>query len=83
MLYLQVVIQQGTSFIDTFRHSTDPVYKKIWKERIEPYVDGYPSVNIDHYPIINTLTYLLEYFFIDIHIYIYIYIYIYIICFSG
>ena len=30
---------QGSSYLDTFRYSNDPVLKKIWKEKIEPYVD--------------------------------------------
>ena len=34
----------GTAFVDNFRYATTPLYKKVWKERIEPYVEDYPKV---------------------------------------
>ena len=36
---------KGTAFIDDLRDSTNPVMIRIWKERVEPYLDEYPLVN--------------------------------------
>ena len=35
-------IAKGTAFVDFFRYSDDPVRKKIWKDKIEPFIDQMP-----------------------------------------
>ena len=42
---LQLVMLKGTAFIDYLRYSTNPVMIRIWKERVEPYLDEYPLVS--------------------------------------
>ena len=37
----KIAIYPGTIDEDAFQHSNNPVMKKAWKERIEPYVDFY------------------------------------------
>ena len=43
-LCYQLLIGKGTSQLDQFRHSTNPVYKKIWKDKLEPHIDELPLV---------------------------------------
>ena len=43
---LQLLLQKGTSYVDMFRYATEPYLVEIFKERIEPYLDTYPTVNI-------------------------------------
>ncbi|XP_059081679.1 glutamate receptor ionotropic, kainate glr-3-like isoform X2 [Tigriopus californicus] len=42
----KVAVQPGTSYVDTFRHSNNPMLKRIWTERIEPYIADYPQSKI-------------------------------------
>ena len=37
----RIAVYPGTLHEDFFRHSNDPVMKKAWTERIEPYMDFY------------------------------------------
>ena len=37
----KIAIYPGTIDEDAFQHSNNPVMKKAWKERIEPYMDFY------------------------------------------
>ena len=37
----KIAVYPGTLHEDFFRHSNDPVMKKAWTERIEPYMDFY------------------------------------------
>ena len=37
----KISVYPGTFQEDFFRHSNDPVIKKAWTERIEPYMDFY------------------------------------------
>ncbi len=43
-MLFQVVVQPGTSYVDTFRYGNNEVLQQIWTERIEPYIDTYPRV---------------------------------------
>ncbi len=38
------MVQYGTAFVDTFRYGNTPILQKAWKERVEPFLDGYPLV---------------------------------------
>ena len=38
----RVLVGQGSIHLDLFRYSNDSVQKKIWKEKIEPYVNALP-----------------------------------------
>jgi hypothetical protein len=38
----KVLVGKGSIHVDLFRYSNDPVQKKIWKEKIEPYVNELP-----------------------------------------
>lgn len=40
----KVVVQPGTSYVDTFRLSNNPMLKEIYSDRIEPYIEDYPQV---------------------------------------
>ena len=40
----KVIVQPGTSYVDTFRLSNNPMLKDIYTERIEPYIENYPQV---------------------------------------
>ena len=44
---LRVIVIQGTSHVDEFRLSKDPGRNKIWKQKIEPYFDDLPLVEIE------------------------------------
>ena len=41
---LQLLIGRGTSHLDQFRHSNNPVYKKIWRDKVEPFIHELPLV---------------------------------------
>ena len=38
----RVIVPQGTYLVDYFKYSKEPVRKRIWKEKIEPYVEQLP-----------------------------------------
>ena len=38
----KVIVGQGSIHLDQFRYSNDPIQKKIWKEKIEPYESALP-----------------------------------------
>ena len=40
----QLAIQPGSSYVDTFRFSSNPIVKEIYHTRIEPYIANYPTV---------------------------------------
>ena len=40
------MLRKGTSYVDTFRNADDPLLTEIWKQRIEPYLDSFPSVKL-------------------------------------
>ena len=44
--YLQIVLPKGYIAEDFFRYSADPTVQKVWKKRIEPYMEdeNYPTV---------------------------------------
>ena len=46
----QLLLPKGFIHEDFFRHSTDPIVQKLWKERIEPYMDqpNYPTVRTNY-----------------------------------
>ena len=44
IFFLQLLLQKGTSYVDMFRYATEPYLVEIFKERIEPYLDSYPTV---------------------------------------
>ena len=63
----KLVVPKGTSQLDMFRYSNDSPYKEIWKEKMEPYADGYPSADDlvskmkdDHFSVVYTDSYLIE-----------------------
>ena len=39
------MMHKGTSYVDMFRYSNDPSLSRIFKERIEPYLEKYPTVS--------------------------------------
>ena len=46
MNYFQIVLPKGYIAEDFFRYSADPTVQKVWRKRIEPYMDdeNYPTV---------------------------------------
>ena len=40
----RIALIKGTSFDDSFKMSTDPIWQKAYSERIEPYMDQYPAL---------------------------------------
>ena len=48
------MLQKGTSYVDMFRYATEPYLVEIFKERIEPYLDSYPTVIMYGYAKIHT-----------------------------
>ena len=37
----KIAVKPGTSFVDAFKHSTNPVWQAAWTNRIEPYLNDY------------------------------------------
>ena len=38
------VVSKGTVFVDFFRYSDDPVRRKIWQDKLEPFIDQMPML---------------------------------------
>ena len=38
----KLIVPRGTSLLDFFKYSKDPVYMKMWKENLEPFLDELP-----------------------------------------
>ena len=38
----KLLTPKGTFLLDLFRYSNDPLYKKVWEEKMKPYVDEFP-----------------------------------------
>ena len=39
------IVPKGTAYLDYFRYSKDPTYIKIWKEKLEPFLNDLPLYN--------------------------------------
>ena len=37
----KIAVKPGTSFVDAFKHSTNPVWQSAWTNRIQPYLNDY------------------------------------------
>ncbi len=48
---LQLVAQYGTAFVDNIKYSNKPLHQRLWKERMEPYVESFPLVQ--YFPTMN------------------------------
>ena len=44
--FLKLYVVKGTSYEYMFRNADDPTMKRVWTERMEPYIDieNYPTV---------------------------------------
>jgi hypothetical protein len=40
----RLYVQPDSSYVDAFKLSTDPDWKKAWNEKIEPYMEKYKSI---------------------------------------
>ena len=41
----KIVPLPGSALEDVFKLSTEPIYEKAWKERVEPYIKNYLGYN--------------------------------------
>ena len=41
----KLVLPKGSAYLDVFRYTKDPFKAKVWKEKIEPYVESYPQLD--------------------------------------
>ena len=38
-----VIVSPGTSYMDDFKQSKNPIIERIWTERINPHIDDLPT----------------------------------------
>ncbi|XP_059082976.1 glutamate receptor ionotropic, kainate glr-3-like [Tigriopus californicus] len=43
----KVVVQPGTAYVDQLRFGNTEVLRQTWVERVEPYIDSYPSTKVE------------------------------------
>lgn len=41
---LQIIVQSGTSYLDSFKYAVHPTYKEIYEKRMKSYEDTFPLV---------------------------------------
>ena len=39
----KIMVMAGSAQADEFKYSTDPIWLEAWKDRIDPYINQYPS----------------------------------------